>query len=239
MIILIGGMPRSGTTFLFNTVKEFFIRKNTTIAIHNIKTSFHMGKFFKNENPDMNINEHINICHYHDYHQVFHNEREIKNIYTIRDPRDTFVSLMKLNNWNFSATLSKVDHAIMNTNHMIDVSNKLFFTYPYLINNRKEAITRVFKYIDIEISEEEINDLYEFSDINQMKKLNEALFKETNAKDFSNQFFLEFYFLILHLFLKRILRQHIHFSAVTRNDLFPFQKIREGSVSKCQTHRLL
>ena len=113
MIILIGGMPRSGTTFLFNTVKEFFVRKNTTIAIHNIKTSFHMGKFFKNENPDMNINEHINICHYHDYHQVFHNEREIKNIYTIRDPRDTFVSLMKLNNWNFSATLSKVDHAIM------------------------------------------------------------------------------------------------------------------------------
>ena len=189
MIILIGGMPRSGTTFLFNTVKEFFIRKNTTIAIHNIKTSFHMGKFFKNENPDMNIKEHINICHYHDYHQVFHNEREIKNIYTIRDPRDTFVSLMKLNNWNFSATLSKVDHAIMNTNHMIDVSNKLFFTYPYLINNRKEAITRVFKYIEIEISEEEINDLYEFSDINQMKKLNEALFKETNAKDFSNQFF--------------------------------------------------
>ena len=57
MIILIGGMPRSGTTFLFNTVKEYFNRKNKTIAIHNIKTSFHMGKFFKNENPNMNIKD--------------------------------------------------------------------------------------------------------------------------------------------------------------------------------------
>ena len=33
MIILIGGMPRSGTTFLFNTVKEFFIRKNSVYVL--------------------------------------------------------------------------------------------------------------------------------------------------------------------------------------------------------------
>ena len=38
MIILIGGMPRSGTTFLFNTVKEYFLKTSNTVMLHNVKT---------------------------------------------------------------------------------------------------------------------------------------------------------------------------------------------------------
>ncbi len=189
MIILIGGMPRSGTTFLFNTVKEYFLQTNKTVMLHNIKTSTFMGKFLEDKDSNIRSNKYINICHYHDFHELFHSMENLKIIYTIRDPRDTLISQMKLQNWDFGQTLKKVDHAVNNTNHMIDVKNKLFFTYPFLIENRRESIRRIFKYLDIDLNVSQLDELDIYSSLENMKSINKALFEETDATDFNNEFF--------------------------------------------------
>tara|TARA_B100000427_G_C15433412_1_gene561874 strand:- start:216 stop:920 length:705 start_codon:yes stop_codon:yes gene_type:complete len=189
MIILIGGMPRSGTTFLFNTVKEYFLKTSNTVMLHNVKTSIFMGKFLEDKDSSIRSNKYINICHYHDFHKLFHSMDNLKIIYTIRDPRDTLISQMKLQNWTFEDTLKKVDHAVNVTNHMIDVRNKIFFTYPFLIENRREAINRIFSYLDINLNQRQLDELEKYSSIENMKSINKVLFEETDATDFNNEFF--------------------------------------------------
>lgn len=182
--IVVCGMKRSGSTLLFNLIKEI------TNKIGNDRDTY-----FNDEN------DYIRLLNYEDYRYISKTHsyvpfvaRRIKNGYTRgffshRDIRDVIVSLMQkgwVENIDHWLKTDQLEILINNSILWASVKNITIISYEELIKNGKDVIISIAKQVNINLTNDDINNILEKVSIKNTKKTIDSI-KGNNEYDVKTQ----------------------------------------------------
>lgn len=166
--IIICGMPRSGSTLLFNLIKQLMI-------IHSNKVNTYFN--YDLEYRELLSNERsIYVKKNHRYSPLLSKRIEKKlsiGFFTHRDIRDVVVSLIQKGritdfyDWLARRKLRKI---INDSMLYANTKNIILIPYEELINDKKNVILKVAGKLNICLTESEINSLIDSSDIEKIKE---------------------------------------------------------------------
>lgn len=166
--IVICGMPRSGSTLLFNLIKQI-----TLIYSQKVNTYFNYDSEYRNL---LTAETSIYVKKNHRFSPLLSKRIEKKltiGFFTHRDLRDVVVSLIQKGRitdfyeWLNRRKLRKIVNDSMLYAH---TKNIILISYDDLLNNKRKIISKISAELNIQLSDEEIENLIKSSDIEKIKK---------------------------------------------------------------------
>jgi len=99
----------------------------------------------------------------------------IKNVCTLRDPRDCVASEFLFHQESIEAAVTKVLNTIKFLAVYVQIGNVLFIRYENMIKDPKQYIKIIANYLDIVCDDKVINYIYEQTNIEKSKQISEQL----------------------------------------------------------------
>jgi hypothetical protein len=100
---------------------------------------------------------------------------EVKNICTIRDPRDCVVSMKEFQNESLSKAIEWIKANLYYVGHYRASGNTLFVRYEEMINNPIVKIEAIAKYLEIDTDKKLLAEIADKTNINNLKKISDDL----------------------------------------------------------------
>lgn len=191
-LILCSGMPRSASTWSYNVIYE---------SIHQFKKgqkSFQrIGYFDKLDLDNYLVENYINksnivlLAKSHfpsDLIVQFIEDGFIKNIYTMRDPRDAVVSIMKKFNSSLENGIKSVKDSIIFIEKI--EKNSLLIDYQEIMNFPERALIKIMKYLDETISQDKLESIIHKNNIENIKnKIEENKLEKKKLKKYKDGYY--------------------------------------------------
>lgn len=216
-ITLCTGMMRSGSTWSFNVArllmeqsakqlnKKFFSSYDDYLSLDN---------FLQEHASTTSTFIVIKAHHPSNYALKLINEEQVKNICTIRDPRDCVASNQLLEDKDFDESFGFTKIHLEYIQHYLNTGSTLFVRYEEMMENPIRKIDVIAKYLNINAAEEIIKYIHQETNIEAAKKIIENIPSQPKEAVHEEQSHLVDNKTILH-------QDHIHGGKIGRwkNDL--------------------
>lgn len=168
MIILSLGVPRSGTTLVFNVLREILTRRG--IGFRTVNTNYpETEAFFKNWDFRGNV-----LMHAHNVPSQMQNlmkHRDTAAYFNYRDPRDVVISLMRLHDCSFEHSLKLVENAFAQLHTARKFRRIMFIPYDHLMGATDSLIFQIALRMGVFLSLNEVIEIREATSLEAHSKI--------------------------------------------------------------------
>jgi hypothetical protein len=106
--------------------------------------------------------------------ELIHN-KVIKNVCTIRDPRDCVASRQLFEKESFEDSVKWIKDGLFYIDFFQQTNNTLFIRYEEMIKNPSAQITRICQYFDMDISDDQLQKLDMLTNMRSAQQISESL----------------------------------------------------------------
>ncbi|MDH3688749.1 MAG: sulfotransferase domain-containing protein [Gammaproteobacteria bacterium] len=141
MLILNGGVPRSGTTWVFNIIRTIFNIEGTEIATTDGHTPDRLKAAI-----DSYDGKHPLLVHYHDILEPIESiatQPFVRSFYSYRDPRDVVVSMRGLHDCTFDEAIGMVAMCFKYVAAAAHIHDNMFIPYEYLYSSPRPIVLEI------------------------------------------------------------------------------------------------
>ena len=145
MLILNGGIPRSGTTWVNHVVRQCLGLVKAEYDLVNTNSVGEVNNFISGYK--ISPGKHT-IMHYHDVTPALisfaqENKNNVRSFFNYRDPRDVVCSQMKMRNIPFEKAKEMTGVAYLNINSVVKISGTMFIPYTHLVASPETLIFQI------------------------------------------------------------------------------------------------
>ncbi len=189
-VILTSGLFRSASTWSYNVCRllcELTAKDNKLPVIahyadleageKNIADALKAGPGYyviKSHAPSKNVLDliHTNI---------------IKNVYTIRDPRDCVTSHANTKSTDFDDAVKYMEYTLRYLPYFFQFKNTLVIRYEDMVKDPKTEVKRIADYILGEVSDERIEKIHQATSLENMKQLADTMDEQAESSYYQDQ----------------------------------------------------
>jgi hypothetical protein len=177
-IILCSGMMRSASTWSFNVCRLLAILVANQLKIPTGATYLESDKLDDFLKQRMDNEPGIIVLKTHlpgNYALELIHSNKIKNVCTIRDPRDCVASRQLFDKESFQQSINWIKRDLSFIDLYLQTNNTLFIQYEIMIKHTQSQIQRICRYLDIEIGPSHLSEIDMLTGINSSRRISETL----------------------------------------------------------------
>ena len=155
MIVLLSGMPRSASTWSYNVCRELCARAGLAIAPESglYRTGEVAQRLAAGAAPGSAL---LVKCHFPPPEaRALAAEGRIKNLYTVRDPRDATASLMRTFGTGFKNSARQIERSLRLFEELEEKKGSLIVSYGDIMDAPAAAISRIAEYLGLAVTPDE------------------------------------------------------------------------------------
>jgi len=162
MLVLSLGVPRSGTTFVFNVLRELWTARR--VKFSSVNTNYpETASFLKGHDFKGNV-----LLHAHNVLpevQRVLSRPDVRAFFNYRDPRDVVVSMMKLHEYTFEKCMELVEISFAQYRTARKFPSIMFIPYSAVVGEPLKVIGDLAARLDIAVDAREIARIGKATDI--------------------------------------------------------------------------
>lgn len=172
MLILNMGIPRSGTILIHNIIREILLL-NQIVFTSNNANNVETEEFLDRYDFSSNV-----IVHTHtvtkSLNKVFSN-KDTHLFYNFRDPRDVLVSVMKLQDMSFDASIDSVNRYFSDFFQIMKYRKIMLIPYEHLINAVDVFVFQIARNLGFILNMQQVARIAKDTDLSYAKKIMEQV----------------------------------------------------------------
>lgn len=181
MIVLNFGIPRSGTTWVYNVVRHILERFDRGYTTVNANKPKEVDQALAEHDEQLHL-----LMHFHDLTQKSLDcalQPKTISICNYRDPRDVVVSQMNLHDATFEIAIKMTDAAFMNLKIALNIPHLILIPYPFIQDHPASIIFQIGVKMEVILTPNCIDRIIAATDIEKHKKIMAEVRRAVSASD--------------------------------------------------------